>query len=40
VAELVKANRLDLQSSELRDLFLKHGNAQIYDKVQRLVKAD
>ncbi len=39
VVELVKANQLDLQSPELHDLFLKHGNAELYDKVQRLVKA-
>ncbi len=40
VVALVKANRLDLQSAEIRDLFIRYGNAALYDKVQRLAKAD
>ncbi len=39
VVELAKANRLDLKSFEMRDLFLRYGNAEIYDQVQRLTQA-
>jgi len=40
IVELVKVNRLDLQSPEYRDLFLKYGTADLYDKVQRIAKSD
>jgi hypothetical protein len=40
VVELVKANRLDLQSPEYRDLFLKYGTPDLYDKIQRVAKSD
>lgn len=39
VIELVKANRLDLQSPEYRDLFLKYGTPDLYDKIQRVAKS-
>jgi len=39
VVELVKANRLDLQSDEYRDLFLKYGSSDLYDKIRRLAEA-
>ena len=39
VTELVKSNRLDLQSAEFRDLFLRYGTADIYDKVCQTVNA-
>jgi predicted nucleotidyltransferase len=40
VTKLVKINRLDLQSPELRDLFLRYGNADLYEKVRRLSKSE
>lgn len=40
VVELVKANRLDLQSPEYRDLFLKYGTPDLYDKIQRVAEAE
>lgn len=39
VVELVKANRLDLQSPDFRALFFRYGNAEIYEKVRLLVEA-
>jgi hypothetical protein len=39
VVELVRTNRLDLQSPEYRDLFLKYGTADLHDKVRRLAEA-
>ncbi len=39
VLELVKANQLDLQSAEIRGLFLKYGSNELYDKVRRLVQS-
>lgn len=39
VIELVRINRLDLQTQEYRDLFLKYGTADLYDKIQRLSKS-
>jgi hypothetical protein len=39
LVELVKANRLDLQSSEYRDLFLKYGTSDLYDKIHRIAKS-
>jgi len=39
VVELARVNRLDLQSAEFRDLFLRYGNADLYEKVQRLASA-
>lgn len=38
VVELVRANKMDLQSEELRALFLKYGNDELYDKVRRLLQ--
>jgi hypothetical protein len=35
VINLVKANRLDMAAPEMRDLFLKHGPAELYEKVRR-----
>ncbi len=40
VIELVKANRLDLQSPEYRDLFLKYGTPDLYEKIQRIAKSE
>jgi predicted nucleotidyltransferase len=39
VVELVRANHLDLQSSDFRDLFLRYGSADLYDKVLRISQA-
>src|ERR1043166_2828288 len=39
VTELVKSNRLDLQSAEFRDLFLRYGSTDLYDKVCRILNA-
>jgi hypothetical protein len=36
VIRLVLANKLDLNESGIRDLFLKHGTAEFYEKVRRL----
>lgn len=40
LVELVKVNRLDLQSLEYRDLFLKYGTPDLYDKIQRIAKSE
>jgi hypothetical protein len=37
VIMLVQANGLDPVSAEMRELFLKHGTAEFYDKVKRAV---
>ena len=36
VIRLVQANRLDVNDPEIRDLFLKYGPAELYEKIQRL----
>ncbi len=38
VIRLVLANKLDLDEPGIRDLFLKHGTAELYEKVRRLCK--
>jgi len=39
VVELVKANGLDLQTEEMRALFLKYGTSDLYDKVRNDIAA-
>jgi hypothetical protein len=39
VVELVKSNRLDLQSPEFHDLFLRYGTTDLYEKVRRIASA-
>jgi hypothetical protein len=36
VIRLALVNRLDLDEPGIRDLFLKHGTAELYEKVRRL----
>jgi uncharacterized caspase-like protein len=36
VLQLVLVNRVDLDEPDIRDLFLKHGTAELYEKVKRL----
>jgi hypothetical protein len=38
VIHLAQANRLDLDEPGMRDLFLKHGTAELYEKVRRLCR--
>jgi hypothetical protein len=38
VIRLAQVNKLDLDEPSLRDLFLKHGTAELYEKVRRLCK--
>jgi hypothetical protein len=38
VIRLTLANKLDLDDPDIRDLFLKHGSMELYDKVRRLCK--
>ncbi len=38
VIRLVLANQLDLDEPEMRDLFLKHGTVELYEKIRRLCK--
>ncbi len=33
---LVQVNRLDVDTAEIRDLFLKHGTKELYEKVRRI----
>lgn len=35
VIRLILANNVNLQDPEIRDLFLKHGTAEFYEKVRR-----
>ena len=35
VIQLVQVNRLDLNAPDLRELFLKHGTEEFYEKVRR-----
>jgi predicted nucleotidyltransferase len=39
VIQLVRLNKIDLQSPPIRDLFLKYGNADLYGKIQRACEA-
>jgi hypothetical protein len=38
VIRLVLANKLDLDEPGIRDLFLKHGTTELYEKVRKLCK--
>jgi hypothetical protein len=38
VIRLALVNKLDLDEPAIRDLFLKHGTAELYEKVRRLCK--
>jgi hypothetical protein len=38
VIRLAQANKLDLDEPGMRDLFLKHGTAELYEKVRRLCR--
>jgi hypothetical protein len=38
VIRLALANKLDLDEPGIRDLFLKHGTAELYEKVRRLCR--
>jgi hypothetical protein len=40
VVELVKANRLDLQTEQFRALFIRYGTADLYDKVRSVLDAE
>jgi len=40
VIQLVEANRLDMRAPETRDLFLKHGTPELYEKVRRATRPD
>ena len=40
VINLVQLNRLDINAPELRELFLKHGTPELYEKVQRSCAPD
>jgi predicted nucleotidyltransferase len=39
VLELVRVNKLDLRSPRFRDLFLRYGTADLYDKFLRMAQA-
>lgn len=38
VINLIQANRLDIDAAEIRELFLKHGTTDLYEKVQRICR--
>ncbi len=38
VIRLARVNKLDLDEPGIRDLFLKHGTAELYEKVRRLCR--
>ena len=38
VVNLVKANRLDLNDPEIREIFQKHGTPELYAKIQRVCR--
>ena len=40
VIRLAQANKLDLDEPGIRDLFLKHGTKELYDKVLRLCREE
>ncbi len=40
VIHLVQANRLDVTKTEIRDVFLNYGTADLYENVQRLCAQD
>lgn len=35
VIRLIQANRLDMNERKIRELFLKHGTVELYEKIQR-----
>ena len=39
VVELLRINKLDLRSDRMRDLFLRYGTTDLYEKVQRAVQS-
>ena len=39
VIRLVLSNRLNLSDPEVRELFLKHGTVDLYEKVRRVTEA-
>jgi hypothetical protein len=40
VINLVQVNRLDMDAAEIRELFLKHGTKELYEKVQRACRGN
>lgn len=40
VINLVQVNRLDINAAEIRELFLKHGTAELYEKIKRACARD
>jgi hypothetical protein len=40
VINLVQVNRLDINAPELKELFLKHGTSELYEKVKRACAQD
>jgi predicted nucleotidyltransferase len=38
VVELVRINNVDLRSGQIRDLFLRYGTTDLYEKIQRAVE--
>ncbi len=37
VVELIRINKVDLHSEEMRGLFLRYGTADLYEKVKRAI---
>jgi hypothetical protein len=40
VENLVKVNKVDWRSNAIRQLFLKYGNIELYEKISRACSAD
>jgi len=40
VIHLIQSNRLDPDAHTIRELFLKHGTKELYEKVQRACRGD
>jgi hypothetical protein len=40
VIQLVQVNRLDVNRPDIREIFLKFGTADLYEKVQRICVAN
>jgi len=40
VIHLVQANQVNLAAPEIHELFLKHGTAELYEKIQRICRQD
>jgi len=38
VINLVQVNRLNINAPDIRELFLKHGTSELYEKVQRICR--